>query len=354
MRTKALILFSICALSIALSAEASAQTPAEQAITASLRAAADASIVPELRNMRSMGMGEAFVGAGSGTGAIYHNPATILSAAIYEGSMGYQHGFTGGTNAIGVSLADAKTNPSVAAGVAYSFGFGNDPQLRTALNAQSSVSNANVRVRDHDIRGAIAFPLVPGTLSVGAGLRYINHSRGSWTQGISVNVDTITDGDGDPLTTDDQIVTSTPGVPENREYKISRSGVTLDGGIMAQLGSNMALGFAVRNILEIKGLNEGRIIEGGIGGYFGGAHVEIAYIAEQLEDGFEHGVAVGLEYVAGTAPVRAGFRHEGAGRNYLAAGFGYRSESVGGDFAYEQNVNQSDDRTLGASLSLYF
>ncbi len=353
MRTKALIFASICALSFTLTNEASAQSTADQAVTASLRASANADIVPELRNMRTMGMGEAFVGAGSGPGAIYHNPATILSAAVYEGAIGYQRGFSGETNAVGVSLADAKTNPSVAAGVAYSFGFGNDPQLRTALNAQASVSQPNSRVRDHDIRGAIAFPLVPGALSLGVGLRYVNHSRGSWTQGITVSVDTVTDTDNDPLTTDDQIVTTTD-VVENREYEIRRSGVTLDGGIMAQIGDNMALGFAVRNILEIKGLDEGRIIEGGIGGYFGGAHVEIAYISEQLEEGFDHGVALGLEYVVGAAPVRAGFRYEGAGRNYLSGGFGYRSESVGGDFAYEQNVNQSDDRTLGASLSLYF
>lgn len=353
MRTNALIFTSICALSISLASDASAQSTADEAITASLRAAADPSIVPELRNMRSMGMGEAFAGAGSGTGSIYHNPATILSAAVYEGSIGYQRGFSGDSNAVGVSLADAKTNPSVAAGVAYSFGFGNDPALRTALNAQGSVSRANSRVRDHDIRGAIAFPLVPGTLAVGAGLRYINHNRGSWTQGITTTVDTITDVDGDPLTTDDQIVTSTPTV-ENREYDIRTSGVTLDGGIMAQVGGNMALGFAVRNILEIKGLDEGRIIEGGVGGYFGGAHVEIAYISEQLDDGFEHGVAVGIEYSAGAAPVRAGFRHEGGGRNYLSGGFGYRSDSVGGDFAYEQNVNQSSDRTIGGSISLYF
>ena len=353
MRTNALVFCLVGALLCGLSATASAQTTEEAALTAELRAAASSDANPEMRNMRTMGMGEAFAGAGSGTGSLYHNPATILSAAIYEGQMGYQRGFEADMNAIGVSLADAKTNPSVAAGVAYSFGFGRDPGLQAAFDANEGLTGTNNRVRDHDIRGAVAFPLVPGSLSLGAGIRYINHSRGRWTQTITIDTTTFEDTDGNPETTDDRV--AIPGeASQQEEYDITVAGVTLDGGIMAQLGQNIALGFAVHNILEIKDFDEGRSIEGGVGGYFNGAHVELAYISEQIDGAFVHGVAMGIEYAVDAAPIRAGFRYEGDGRSYFSAGFGYRSEQVGGDFAYEQNVNQSSDRTLGVSLSLYF
>jgi hypothetical protein len=353
MRTNALVLCLFGTLTFGLTATATAQSPEEEALTAEIRAAADASADPEMRNMRTMGMGEAFVGAGSGTGSLYHNPASILSAAIYEGQFGYQRGFDTDMNAIGVSLADAKTNPSVAAGVAYSFGFGRDPGLQAAFDANESLEDTNNRVRDHDIRAALAFPLVPGALSLGAGIRYVNHTRGRWTQNITVQIETLEDTDGNPETTDDQVVTTTTDIQE-KEYDISTAGVTLDGGIMAQVGETIALGFAVHNILEINGLGEGRTIEGGIGGYFNGAHFEAAYLSEQIDGTFVHGFALGIEYAVDAAPIRAGFRYEGDGKSYLSGGFGYRTERVGGDFGFEQNVHQSSDRTLGASLALYF
>lgn len=335
--------------SVGAATNAAAQSAEDDALTASIRAAANSAISPELRNTRTMGMGEAFAGGGSGTGAIYHNPAGVLAVPIYESQLGYQRGFAGDSNAIGVSLADAKTNPTVAAGIAYSFGFARDEALQDFFDEHDELSKTDNRVRDHDIRGAIAFPLVPQVLSLGAGLRYVNHQRGSWTQTITVTDEV--DGDGDPNTTDDRITTTST---EDRRYDISVGGVTLDAGMMAQVSENIGLGFAVHNILEIEGLDEGRSLEGGLGGYFGAAHVEVAYISEQVDGKFQHGVALGLEYVVDAAPIRAGFRYEGDELSYLSVGFGYRNERVGGDFAYEQNVNLASDRTLGASLALYF
>ena len=353
MRTNALVFCLLAAFGCGVSATASAQTPEQARLTQEIRDAANPNINPEMRSMRTMGMGEAFAGAGSGTGSLHHNPASILASPIYEGQLGYQRGFEADMNAIGISLADAKTNPTVAAGVAYSFGFGRDPGLQAIFDENESLSGTNNRVRDHDVRGSLAFPLVPQSLSIGAGIRYINHRRGRWTQDITSEVTTYEDTDGNPETTDDRVEIVSSETSEE-DFELSVSGVTLDGGIMAQVGENIAVGFAVHNILEIKDFDEGRSLEGGIGGYFSGAHIELAYISEQIDGQFVHGVAMGIEYVVDAAPIRAGFRYEGEGKSYLSAGFGYRSERVGGDFGFEQNVNQSSDRTLGASLALYF
>lgn len=345
MRRSLILTLLLTVTGIGAATDAAAQSDADIALIESIRASADTSISPEMRNVRTMGMGEAFAGGGSGTGALHHNPASILAAPVYEGQLGYQRGFAGDSNAIGVSLADAKTNPTVAAGIAYSFGFARDEQLQDFFDAHEELTNTDNRVRDHDIRGALAFPLVPQLLSLGAGIRYVNHLRGAWTQTIDAETEVVEDTDGN---------TTTVTAPEDRRYDIAVGGVTFDAGIMAQVSPNIGLGFAVHNILELEGLEEGRSLEGGLGGYFGAAHVEVAYISQQVDGEFEHGVALGLEYVVDAAPIRAGFRHEGTDLSYLSVGFGYRSERVGGDFAYEQNVNTSSDRTLGASLALFF
>ena len=337
------------------SAPSFAQTADE--IEATLRAASSSDFDPELENFRAMAMGGAFVGGGSGAGALHHNPAGILTAALYEGTAGYQRAFRNDLNAIGASIVDSKTNPSIAAGFAYSFGFGRDERLGAAFDDFEQLSDTNNRVRDHDIRAALAFPVVPSKVALGVGIRYLNHFRGSWTSRVETRreveaIDPITglpevDAEGQPVT--NTVIESSP-----KEFELRSAGITLDAGIFAALSDNISLGVAARNILQVQDSGIGRVIEAGLGGYFDALHIEAAWFTEQqADDTFQHGVALGLEYVVDQAPIRTGYRYDGES-HFITTGLGVRSERFGGDLAFEQSVTTSQDRRIGASFSLYF
>lgn len=315
--------------------------------------AASSAVDVELRSFRAMGMAGAFVGGGSGIGSLFHNPATLITAPVYEGAAGYQRNFGSDTNAIGAAIADAKTNSSLAAGFSYSFGFGNDDGLESTFNGLGDeVSQTDSRLRSHDIRAGLSFPVIPQKIAIGAGFHYLNRRQASWreTTERTVVVD-IVDADGNP--TGD---TETRVEVETKDHELSAQGISIDAGILAQIGDGLSLGFAARNLVEIDGDGRGRRLEAGFGGYFDALHLEAAWFTEQdATDAWKHGAAVGLEYVVQTTPVRAGYRYDGLyDAHFVTGGFGFRTEKVGGDLAYEQNVTNSSDRRIGAAISLYF
>ncbi len=345
------ILF-LTAFAVCLAMPAGAQDTDEGTATDGLR--------PEFGNVRAAGMGSAFVGGGTGTGAIYANPAGVVMSALYAFDVGYQRRQVGGLNAIGVSVVDAKTNPSVAAGAAYSFGFGENQGLVDQLEADEA-DDIDGRVRDHDFRGILAVPLVPARIALGVGVHYVNHRRGSWTtpgdgsggtggaDDTSPNLDPT--GTGTDESTDEE--PSTDGVGHSLGYK----GLSLDAGVMVTAGDNVSLGFSALNLLSIDGWGSGRTLNSGIGLYFGDLHLEGAWFAEQGTDDdktFEHGGAIGLEYVIETFPIRVGFRQRGSDASYVAAGLGIRNTRAGGDLAFVQNVRTTDDRMFSLSVSAYF
>lgn len=316
--------------------------------------AASAPVDAEMRNMRAMAMGGAFVAGGSGVGGLYHNPASLLSAAIYEGNVGYQRNFGSDTNAIGVAVVDAKTNPSIAAGLAWSFGFGRDDQLQRAFDQyDDEISRENNRIRNHDIRAGLAFPVVPRRVGVGVGLHYVGHFGGSWRETVESEVEVPVI---DEETGEETGETETQNQITSVDRDLRTKGVSLDGGIVAQVSDQIGWGFAARNLLEIDGYGAGRRLESGFGGYFDAAHVEVAWFAEQQDDdSWAHGAAVGFEYVVDAAPLRVGYRYDDAVESsFVTGGAGYRSDKVGVDVGYEQNVNDTSDRRVGAIVALYF
>lgn len=307
----------------------------------------------ELRNARAMGMAGAFTGAGTGLGALYHNPAGILTVPVYEFDVGYQRTWGADGNAIGAGIVDAKTNPNIAAAFGYSFAFGNDENLRDAFrNSADDIDRRNHSFRDHDIRAALAFPVVPEVIALGVGMHYVNHFRGSWRQQVSeqVIVDVV-DENGEP-TGETEVQTQIT----SEDFELQYSGITLDAGLFASLSEQLFLGFAARNILEIDNWNRGRRFEAGIGGHFDSLHLEAGWFAEQdLEGTYQNGAAVGIEYTVVSAPLRLGYRYEAATEAHiLASGAGFRSEKFGMDLAFEQNLANRSERRLGASILVFF
>jgi len=273
----------------------------------------------EMRNPRAVGMGEAYAGGGNASGAIFHNPAGIITAGVYEGLAGWQLAGATDSNAIGVSIVDSKTNPNVAAAAAWSYVFANGDGDTRADDA-----------RDHHFRGALAFPVVPQRLSLGLGARYTSVRTG-WSLGSD-------------------------GTESGGEAQRAKP-FTFDAGLMASVNRNLVVGASFQNILQPDDAIEGRRYNAGIGVYLDALHVELAYAGEQSLTGSQtgHGVRAGAEYTLGPVPIRLGFSRNGLSeQNYVHGGLGYRSRTVGLDVALQQNVSGvPDDRLILISISGY-
>lgn len=317
---------------------------ADAALTDAFRDAARAVPSPEVRGIRSMGMGDAFVGGGGGVSAVYSNPAAVISGAVYEGAATYIRSFGSDLNSLGVSLVDAKTNSSLAAGFGYSLGLGENAALQDLFDANAEVvSSTRARIVDHDIHGVIALPVVPQRLSLGAGVHYYRHARGRWTQTVTERTERGTDG---------QTTVSLDDVDEN--YAVDDRGITLDAGVLALASDQFSLGFSVANLLNHEEIAGGRTFRGGAALFLESVHIEAEWRASTLADGgLEHGAAVGLEAVIQQAPLRVGFRYQNTDAMFLALGGGFRADRFGGDLAFEQNVRASADRRFGFSMSLF-
>lgn len=268
-------------------------------------------------SLRAFGMGDAFVGGGNSNGAIFHNPAGIVTASMYSAEAAYV--FRDGTNssAATASIIDSSTNPNIGAGVAYSYGFG------------GGVDDVSSAISDHDVRVALSSPAVPGRFSIGLGGRY-----------MSVGGRFPIDENGDE-------------VRQKRDKAF-----TMDVGLMAMAGA-LSIGVAAQNLIQADAFNLPRRWSAGIGVEAGDFHAEAQYVGQSLAGGgtesIGHGVAVGAEYVIVVVPIRVGFSRDGlTEQNSISTGLGYRSESFGLDAAFRQNLVENQERTFGGSISLYF
>lgn len=268
-------------------------------------------------SLRAFGMGDAFVAGGNSNGAIFHNPAGIVTASMYSAEAGYVFRDGNNSSAATASIIDSSTNPNIGAGVAYTYGFG---------GAVDDVSSA---ISDHDIRFALSSPAVPGRFSIGLGGRY-----------MSV---------GGRFPFDD----------EGNEVRSERDkAFTMDVGVMALAGI-VTVGAAAQNLIQADDFNLPRRWTAGAGVLSGDFHVEAQYVGQSLAGGgtenVGHGFAIGAEYIAVSVPIRVGFSRDGlTDQNSISTGLGYRSQTFGVDAAFRQNLDENQERTFGGSLSLYF
>jgi hypothetical protein len=276
-------------------------------------------------NARTMGMAGAASGAGA-NGAIYVNPAGLMALSMYSAEIGYHRNNPGKRNAFGISLVDSQTNPNIAAGVGYNYTFGPGPG-----------GGRDDDARDHDLRFALAVPVVPNAVFLGVG--------GHYTSVRGVTTVTTAPAVGLP---GNSTVTEVPG--RNNVF-------TVDAGIMATLQRIVALGFAVQNIAQPDDILQGRRFIGGIGVYLGPAHIELQYSTEQqLEtDKFLGTFAGAAELtIARIIPLRFGVASRGiTPGTWISAGAGYRSTTAGVDLAFQQSTQLAADRAFMASFLFY-
>lgn len=282
------------------------------------------------RDPRSLGMGDAFV-VGNSNGSIYHNPAGIHSAPVYSLQTGYQFSDANNGSSLSASIVDAKTNPFISAGAAYSFSVGNGG------------SGARLDdVRDHNVRVALAAPIVPRYLSLGVGMHYAN-VRSGW--------DTLED---EPLRS---------------------KGIGFHSGLLGTYEGRFSAGFSAQNIFTTGDLDRPRRFTTGVGVFVGPVHIEAQHVtAERIvvgdrtgpniglddsgDDGVEYGQGfnAGIEVNAGPVPLRLGIAREPSTEQmWIGAGLGYRNPVVGFDAGFRQNLASgfSNDRQFAVAL-LFF
>lgn len=283
------------------------------ALAATLLLAHSAGAQEFTNGVRPNGMGNAYTGVASGTAGIFHNPGGIASQMMYQVEGLY--GYTPSGSVLNATIVDSKTNPDVAAGVGYSYFFG-----------RGDASD----LQGHDIRLALALPVLPERISVGVGGRYL-------------------------------IVDSS-----DEEGAIELvNGFTLDAGAVFRATDQLQFGVAGKNLIDVCEKDNlcssvaPTTIAGGLS--FGDdasflvaadAGVDLTSDPDTAHPFFE----VGAEYFAGgTVPLRLGYqRMQATSSNLITAGAGVRLKTAGLDASFRMDLDNPDFFFVNGSVSVYF
>jgi hypothetical protein len=281
--------------------------------------AQEESIPQFFEGLRSAGAGGSHTAVASGTDALYLNPAGVARATMYVVDGAFSYTPQGALLTAGIS--DSQTNPNFAGAVGYTYFLG---------------QGENSEQSGHDVRGAVAIPVVPERVSVGVGVRYLR----------------ITD-EGIPMVEED-------------DDQLLMSGFTIDAGLIVRAAELLHLGLSAQNLIDrcpedpaCRGTTPTRIGGGfAIGeetGFLGSGQAAIDLTSSPGGPTVDFGV--GLEYMAAQmVPIRVGFQRRGfLDRNLLTGGVGWRSEQAGVDFAYQHDLQRSDRfGYIAGGVSVYF
>lgn len=270
------------------------------------------------QSVRSAGMGEAFTSVATGTSAIYHNPAGAARAVMYSVDAAYE--YTPDGNVLSVAVVDSKTNPSIAAGVGYSYMFG----------------RGDNDVRGHDIRLGLAVPVLPDRISIGLG--------GRW---LIVKDSILSENDeGEEVQTDVELM----------------NGPTMDAGIIVRATNALHFGVVGQNLIEQCQKAECAAIAPTIisGGVSLGTEVGLLFSVDagvNLTTGPDPALeaGAGIEYlIQEVVPIRAGYQYRGAlNQQLLTFGAGWRSSAAGVDIGYQLDLIDTSNMYFMGSFSIY-
>lgn len=255
--------------------------------------------------VRSGGMGDAFTAVAEGTSGIYHNPAGIARATLYAIDGIFEYNPTG--SVLNASVSDSRTNPNLAAGVGYSYHIGRD---------------AADGIDGHDIRLALAVPVVPDRVAIGVGGRYL----------------IVKDNDVELM-----------------------NGFTLDAGAIFKVTEGFHLGVVGKNLVDqcdkiecasiapltIAGgasfaTNFGLVLAGDVG------------FDLTTTDDTAIEFAFGAEYLAVMVPLRVGFeRKDAVDTSMLTFGAGWRSKAAGFDVGYQLDLANTERMIFMGSFAIY-
>ncbi len=270
------------------------------------------------QGVRSGGMGEAFTSVATGSSAIYHNPAGAARAVMYAVEGSYE--YSSSANVLSAAIVDSKTNPSIAAGLGYAYQFG----------------NGDSDVRGHDIRVALAIPVLPDRISIGLGGRWL------------ILKDTVTtqNEDGEDVQTDVELM----------------NGPTFDAGIIVKATDQLHFGIAGQNLIDQCSKPECAAIAPTTitGGVSFGTEVGLLLsgdvgvnLTTAPDPALEAGI--GAEFlIQQIVPLRAGYMYRGAlEEQLLTFGAGWRSAAAGVDLGYQLDLTDTSNMYFMGSFSIY-
>lgn len=256
---------------------------------------------------RSAGVGEALTAGASGSAALWHNPAGILSAVMYAAETSYAYDSPTATSGVTASLLDTKSNPSFGLGLSFTYEISNGKDIPQR--------------EGYHFRGSFAFPLVDGFLKVGSTIRYsaVDIDETEVLAAMILDVGVLLQ----PL----------------ESFSIGVTGLNLiNGGYDEEIPPSIAAGFAFSSF------DLGVLLS---------ADVVFDLMAEDNGRTWRAG---GEYLVMQTVPVRLGYNYnEQIDDSSMTFGLGFRDaeRSVGLDAAYKQSIDNKEDRSFFASLSIY-
>lgn len=260
-----------------------------------------------LTSTRGFGLANAMSASGSGTAAVWHNPAAITSAMMYSVDASYFYDHNIGGHGFETNVVDMKSNKYVGAGMGFLYQY---------ANPGASQHTAHLRL-------GLGVPLADNLISLGV--------TGMYTY----------------LKYDDQKMVSQ---------------FSMDAGIIVRPLSWLSLAFTAQNLITGDNANRmPRLITAGIsaGSLDLGLNVmfDASFNVSASDIAKTGAYALGVEYVLKKlVPVRIGYRYETDTHHVLAAGLGYRHQEglFGLDLSYQHHFQNVENDIFSASINFYF
>lgn len=296
------------------------------AFTVTARSAAQSKLPPPLttnegdtETARSAGMNGAARAWGSGTSAMFYNPANLAETRAYHLEGIVQITPEAARQAYGAVIMDSITN-RLAGGVSFVASF-IDPD---GMNRQSL-----------DGRLSLGYPITDRFL-VGLGGRYYRGTQ----LGVGPFGESAFSG----------------GLADGTTRKPFLETFTFDAGLTIRATDGLAISVVGQNLTFLNNGVLPAIVGGGIGYAASGFTIEIDGLADLNSWGKPTArVMGGAEYaIAGVVPIRAGYRYDqGAEQHVLSFGLGYNSREFGIDAAVRRALDERGPTTVVIGLAYY-
>lgn len=250
--------------------------------------------------------------------AVMHNPAGLSRAYLYFAEAMYVRD-AAGHNVIGANIVDSKTQRELAVGVAYGYQFTDD--------------DAEISTDGHDVRLSLSHRLTD-RVHIGIGARYLYLDREA----------KAAEGE-EPVKVDDL------------------KGLTLDAGVLIEVGRGLNLGLVGENLIELDDPAVPRRAGGGLAYVGDGFALDVDVLAD-FDRHPKGDTAVVLDagieiLVADVLPLRVGYTWDGAfEQSWVGGGVGFltRGEGTSGgqlSLSYRQNVDETEQYIIAAGLTLF-
>ena len=275
-------------------------------------------------SMRTLAMSEAFVGGGTGTGALFVNPAGIAMSEMYAVETGYVYSSLLDAHSVGFAVADSKTNNNLSGGLGFTYELGN-----------GRLEEETDNMHGYDVRVALALPLIPQTLAFGVTGHHLRYS-----QNIPTPPDPNASEPSEPIDEENAVFDPTFRTEKTNAY-------TGDIGVMFAPYRQILIGVTLHNLLEVENVLH-RELEAGVGAYIEHLHLE-ASLHLDLETEQET-FAIGAEYEIQAYPIRFGY--QSGSIDSASGGIGWRSSGSGVDLVYVQDLT-NEEWMFGISGSIF-